>query len=305
MAHKLKLIAAGLALAGASTVSQAALFTGNEPGETAGGDLFFIALDAKGRTFVKDLGVRFSTIAANSTSTTWFSTVNLGSLVTPGDDVGNFDFGDGLQWNIASASQNLGDGNRTSSNNGVFATVNADTRFNPSTGADRTNLQTATTSAGFNQGNVRLNNQIVATVNKASVLNTSTDENPAVANEFPTTVKTDSDFYVFSDSTGPRTFGDTWGDDFNDKSTFKTSATLANGEDSTLLFFQWFLDLPDAANPAVRAIRSVELPGLWTLTQEGVLSYASPAPIPVPAAAWMFGSAVASLAAMRRRRSAN
>ncbi len=297
MTKKLKLIAAGIALASASTATQAALFTGDEPGETAGGDLFFVALDAKGRTFVKDLGIRFSTIAASSTSTSWFTAVDLGSLVTAGDNIGNFDFGDGLQWNIAVASQNLGDGNRDGSNNGVFGTVNADTRFS-STGADRTTLQVG---SNFTQGNTRLNNLIAATVNKANFLNTA--EGPPAANQFPSSTKADSDFYVYSDGTGPRTFGDIWGDDFNDKSTFKNAGLLVDGQDSTLLFFHWFLELDTATG--ARAIHSVELPGVWTLTQTGVLSYGSPAPVPVPAAAWMFGSAVASLAAVRRRRRAS
>ncbi len=302
MTSKLKLIAAGIALASASTVTQAALFTGNEPGETAGGDLFFIALDAKGRTFVKDLGIRFSAIAANSTSTSWFTTADLGSLVTAGDNVGNFDFGDGLQWNIAVASVNSGASDFNGSNNGLFSTVNADSRFNGS-GKDLTVLQTATSTPAFNSARNNLNNNLVnAVVNKANNLNTNTLETPAVPNEFPSDAKADADFYVFSDTFGPRTFDDIWGSDLNGKAQFSTAGTLSNGEASTLLFFHWFVESDSATG--FRQVQSVELPGVWTLTQAGVLSYGAPAPVPVPAAAWLFGSAVASLAAARRRRRA-
>lgn len=274
--HKLNKLAAAVTLATVAAGAQASLVTG---AANTDGELFLLALDTAGRTLVVDLGVNYATLNANSASTDWFAARDIGSLV------GNaFTFGNGVKWSLAAARTKTAGGASTALNNGLFATVNVDLS---TIGANGTDLQLGTS---FTAANARLNNIRNATVNKAANLNTE----PGASNAFPTSVTADNDFYVFEEPTGPRSFASGWGDSFNNAYTaVKTTATV--GTDTSLAFFHWYLSGPP------NSIQSEQLPGVWSFSQSGVLSYGAPAPIPLPASVWLLGAGIAGLAARRRR----
>ncbi len=77
---------------------------------------------------------------------------------------------------------------------------------------------------------------------------------------------------------------------------FNTEGTLTGGLASTVDFF--FLGVDNLDNSVTAAPR---LMGTFSLAANGDLSYA---PVPVPAAAWLMGSALAGLAGVARRRRA-
>lgn len=279
-------LAGAVALALTAVGAQASLVTGSANSD---GELFFIAQDVNNRTLVVDLGIGYSTLQANSGSTDWFTARNLGSLVTAGSLPGQFTFGDGVKWNLASAKNKTGSGPSTASNNGLFATVNLTTST-----AGATELQTGTTNAALNAANTRLNNIKNRTIDKANNLNTEA----GLAGAFPTGAGADNDFYVFNEPTGPRSWNDGWNDSFGGGSgVIKSAATV--GVDSSLAFFHWYL----SSTPTNKII-SEQLAGVWTLTQTGTLSYGAAAPVPLPPGAWLLGSGLIALLTKRRRAAA-
>lgn len=87
-----------------------------------------------------------------------------------------------------------------------------------------------------------------------------------------------------------------FGPDMNGNLGFNTVTAPGNGQ---LMYF-----LTDDQNEGISALgkNGVAL-GTWTLSNSGVLSFAAPgAPVPVPAAVWLFGSAMAGFATMSKRR---
>ncbi len=289
MAFQQRIAAAAIALV-ISGGAQASLETGAGASGASNGELFFIAVDSLNRTFVKDLGISYSTLAGNSTSTSWFTSINLGSLVISGTDPGNFNFGDGVKWNLAAGRQKAA-APFTPDNNGVFSTVNAASVTDP----NFVEIQPA--GVTLNAANTKLNNFRTAVINKAISLNTGAGS----SNAFSTSAAADNDAYVYSDLLGPRAFGDAWGDNLNNKSQFKTAGELANGDDSSLLFYHWFLEPTGLPAPNAFHVVSEQQAGVWTLTQTGVLSYGASA-VPVPAGVWLLGSALAGLAGLHRRK---
>ena len=64
------------------------------------------------------------------------------------------------------------------------------------------------------------------------------------------------------------------------------------------IFFETF-EFPSAADPAVMAL----FEGVWSLSSNGTLTYSAlGAPVPVPAAVWLLGSALIGLVGVARRR---
>lgn len=280
MSLKFRSIAAAVALAVSASGAQAALTTG---ASSTDAELFFIAFDpGTNHTFVKDLGVTFSSLAANSTSTSWFTTLDLGSLVTPGNGSGAFNFGTGVLWNIA-AGRTKPSGAGTSANNGVFATVDL-----KNTNAAGLILQPGGTS--LSAANGVLNSLRTAVVNKAGQLNNGFA--PGTEN---TVLSQDGNHFVVNTPALEWAFEPGWGENFNSQSAIDSAGEI--GATEALAFYHWYL----AGTGSASAVISEAQAGLWRLSQTGMLSYSAPAPVPVPGALWLLSSAIASLGVARRR----
>lgn len=117
-------------------------------------------------------------------------------------------------------------------------------------------------------------------------VNTKTDGSPVgnVANNLSTTFTPGAAGFHDLNFGRDQTFG------------FNAEGTLAGGLDATVDFF--FLNIDNADNSLTAAPR---LMGTWTLSSAGDLDFQ---PVPVPAAAWLMGSALAGLAGVARRRRA-
>lgn len=275
----LKRMAAAVALAAVAGGAHAALVTGGSGAvATDDAELFFIAYDPTTQhTLIKDTGYTYTYIAANAGNTSWFSTLDLGALVTPGTGAGSFNFSSGLQWNLAVAIKNVSvTGN---SNNGLFGTVNLATS---PTGAAV--LQTASTTAAFNAARNKLSSAETTTTGKAQAINTYF----ALAG-YPNA--SDNALIIENDPSQNDAFNKAWGTNFGYAFGINNSGTI--GE--SLAFYHWYLQ--SGPNRVV----SDQLIGEFTLSSTGVLSYAAPT-VPVPAAAWLFGSALAGLGVVPRRR---
>ena len=278
-----KKIAAAVVFSALAGGAQAALVTGAS-GLVASDDaeLFFIAYDPTTQhTLVKDLGLSYSFLAANSASTSWFTALDLGALVTSGTGAGNFNFSTGLQWNLGVAIKNgsvLG-----AANNGAFATVNLST----SSDLAKADLQSGTT---FNSARSKLSALETAITGKAGYINTH-----FISAGYPSA--SDNALIIEDDPAQSDAFNVSWGTNFNlQLPQLDNSGTLGD----SLAFYHWYLDNPGGTAKVV----SAQLAGVWTLSTEGVLSYGAPevAAVPVPAAAWLFGSALAGLGIFPRRR---
>jgi hypothetical protein len=276
----LKKIAAAVALTALAGGAHATLITGATGAiATDDAELFFVAYDPTTQhTLVKDLGYSYTYIAANAGNTSWFTAVNLGAQVTPGTGAGAFNFTDGLQWNLAVAIKNVSVlGNN---NNGAFGTINLNTSNNPA----QANLQGATT---FNAARGVLSSVETKITGKAQSINTY-----FINAGYPNTG--DNALIIEDDPTQNDSFTKAWGTNFNSGiGGINNSGTI--GE--SLAFYHWYLQ--SGPNRVV----SDQLDGLFTLSNSGVLSYAAaPSAVPVPAAAWLFGSALAALGIIPRRR---
>lgn len=276
----LKKLTAAVALAAVAGSAHATLVTGATGNvATDNAELFFIAYDPTTQhTLVKDTGYTYTQIAANAGNTSWFTALNLGALVTPGTGAGAFNFSEGLQWNLAVAIKNvsvLG-----TDNNGSFGTVNLETSTTPS----KANLQGATTFNAARNTLSLLNTQITG---KAQSINTY-----FINAGYPNT--SDNALIIEDDPTQNDSFTKGWGTNFNNAlGGINNSGSLGG----SLAFYHWYLQ--SGPNRVV----SDKLPGVFTLSSSGLLTYAAPlSEVPVPSAVWLFGSALLGLAASRRRR---
>lgn len=261
--------------------AQAAITPGNLNGD---GELFLIAYDpVSTNTFVKDLGYNFSVLQANTANSNWFTTINLGALVTPGTGAGQFSFANGVKWTIAAQNRPVGSTATSFSrgNNGFFTTVN--------TTSSSANLLTGA-NGGLGNSVTNANNTLSAiqTVinNKAGSLNQVSLAAPiSDAGDF----NVDASFVV--DPAAPQSFDFAWGDRFNNTTGFLNAAGTV-GVDSELAFYYFFRsNTPTAIN------RELQTGGQFRLSSAGVLTYGAAvmAPIPAPAAVWMFVPALLSL----------
>lgn len=276
---KLKNLAAAVTLIAATSSAHAALVTGATGNVlTDNAELFFIAYDPTTQhTLVKDTGYTYTYIAANAGNTSWFTSINLASQVTPGTGAGAFNFSTGLQWNLAVGIRNvsvLG-----TDNNGAFGTINLATSSNPALA----NLQGATT---FNAARNVLSQLETKITGKAHAINT-------YFNDAGYPNATQNALIIENDPTQNDSFTTIWGTNFNNGiGGIDNSGTLG----SSLAFYHWYLQ--SGPNRVV----SEKLPGVFKLSNAGVLSYvAAPSTVPVPATAWLFGTGLLGLAATRRR----
>lgn len=106
--------------------------------------------------------------------------------------------------------------------------------------------------------------------------------------------------------------GQTWDWNYNLSGTMKANSAFYSASNPGLSMYfvlgtqnqraglttRWAADASTAGNVS-------DLPGMWTLGTDGTLTYAvasQPTPeVPVPAAAWLFGSALAGMVGIRRR----
>ena len=283
MTFKLRSVAAAVALAISASGAQAELITGQLSSDA---ELFFIAFDpTTNHTLVKDLGISFSTLAANSASTSWFTAVDLGAQVTTGSGSGAFNFGNGVLWSLAAGRVKTVSGSSNSANNGVFASVDLN-----NTNAASLTLQPAGTS--LNTANGVLSSLRTVVTGKAAQLNNGFT--PGTEN---TVLGQDGSFFVANTPALEWAFEPGWGENFNLQSSIDSTGEI--GITEALAFYHWYLE---TGSPT--AVKSEAQAGLWRLSQAGVLSYSAPAPVPVPPALWLLGSAFASLGIARRRKAA-
>lgn len=93
-----------------------------------------------------------------------------------------------------------------------------------------------------------------------------------------------------------------WGNTWTTRTTFGTEGSLDEG----LSFYRFATDLNDPESGQT-IVSSYDSQGVWTLASNGLLTFGTagggnPAPVPVPAAVWLLGSALVGLVGVSRRR---
>ena len=103
---------------------------------------------------------------------------------------------------------------------------------------------------------------------------------------------------VITDVDSPGFYGNefTFNETFGSVVSFQSGAAI--GE--SMAFFNLFASAATGGNVAIEQFADGATPFVWTLGLDGTLSYA---PVPVPAAVWLFGSALAAFLGLRRRAS--
>lgn len=280
-----------LAIALVATAAPSAHARITSGGLNSNGELFLIAFDPVSQnTFVKDLGPDWNTLVANTQRLDWFTPVDLGALVTPGTGPGRFNFGDGVEWNIA--VQNRVSNHHSRENNGFFSTVN---RANSTALFERADLQAfGGLGPNINNASNRVGEIQSAITSKIGFLN---QELPGGDQPLSIEVTTDGHFVALNNTNQSYHFA--WSDDFNNRAVhFSNAGTV--GIDDELLFFQFWRVRDDQG---VHHVLRQQQAGAFRLSAAGVLTYQTP--IPLPAAAWLLGPAVLATLLKRRRRVLN
>lgn len=262
---KLKALIAGLALAAGAGSAQASI------GLTTNSELFLSVWDQTAQqSYSQDLGVNLAQFLTNTnvngfnSDASW--SVSLNSVW-------------GQFFNAANAS----------------ATVWNVAAGNSAGGASLHPSQTYGYLSSFNQANPALpapNN--AAGPSQITATNSVISSKVAIINGADTTVATNS--AAIWTSADPAYYGSSWGGDFNQKVPVTQSNQGVYGEVLATIFHGLNIDR-DAGNKTVD--RWVTLPGTFQLSGNS-LSYSVSA-VPVPAAVWLFGSALAGLVGFSRR----
>lgn len=266
---KLVFLASLTALGAAAGTASAAIDSDGALNPTTGtgvGELFLSVIDRGGpvqRSYVLDLGITAADFLANDASLV----NNLSFTADAGLlDILNNQSGT-IAWNIAAAHNTFGD---TFEDFGYLST------------SPTALIANSNTPIGFNGVNISLTR--IGTYLLA-VDGVNTDYATDGSQIFPSTANAYYD-------TG-------WGDMWNG------SHSTEGGLDSALGFYFVSMDFVDGAEDPTATSQVRTLLGEWSLSAQGLLTYTSDvggAPVPVPAAFWLLGSALVGMAGIRRRK---
>jgi len=269
MKMKTKVLVAAVSLAAAVQANAAInpdneLFTGSG---TGAGELFLSVIDRGGsapESYSLDLGITASAFRANPNS---FLGTSLAAdsnlnLLLTHNDGGT------IHWNIAAAS-NPDPGNGTDFLNFGYLTTSL------------TNLTAANTPQGFT-GMAAAQSKLGTYV---QAVNTAAGNTNFALNNSTLVNGGDAAFYD----------GPNWGNNWDGASHGSEAA-------SAQTMNMYFVGL-DPADPDGNTTRVDTFSGLWTLASNGTLTFASAAaPVPLPPAVWLLGSALVGLVGVGRRR---
>lgn len=279
-------LAGAVALALVAGGTQAALISGENGDKNA--ELFVIAYDpVSTNTFIKDLGITFSSLVPRLSDPSLTYRFDLGALVTPGTGAGQFTFAPGVRWTVAAGVFSDGsEGFFDSSNNGALVTVNPSSNVGP-----LNPLQTFPNAVANLDASLKLESYIQIVNQKAQLVRVEGLNQAGVENDH---------FVAGTDQAS--TFYDRWGDNLG---TRFPSGAFSSGEvglDDFLAFYFWSNDTGDNVDDLDGwFVNTSVAANVWRLDATGELTYA---PVPIPAAAWLLGSALVGLITVSRRRRA-
>jgi hypothetical protein len=267
---KVKAIAAGLALVLGATTAQAQIVTSPTNGTATPPSELMLSVHnyTAGRTFVADLGSSFEIFRTMASGLlTW----DLGALYGTNFSALGIGSGNDIRYNIVAYSRNTtntGLANETSNTNtGGFGLLTT------------SNQAEATLEAlGIGQFLSTLNgNPISKTHERFAALNNVGDNTSAAINSSYTTINAADPLWHA---------GANWG------ANIKTFVAGLNNEGTVgndLAF--WFFGA-DLSTTSTTDADAKQLFGNFKLASNGVLTYGSAAPVPVPGAVWLLGSAL-------------
>lgn len=263
-----KALVASVALAFGAQ-AQAAIDSDNGGSPTTGtgaGELFLSVVDRGGavqRSYVLDLGYTAADFLANDAS--FVNNISIAADANLLDIINNVS--GSIAWNLAAAHNFPGP---TNDDFGYLTT-------SPTPLVANVNTQTGFT--GMSEMNARIDSYLDE-VNGPADTDVSTDNSKLFG-------AADNAFYD----------GPLWGDQW-------TVAHSTEGAlDSDLGFY--FVAMDFTNDPTTASSRVAEMLGNWSLSSDGLLTYSSDvgAPVPVPAAVWLLGSALVGLVGVARRKS--
>jgi hypothetical protein len=266
--NKLKTLVAGIALAFSAGAANAALLDGGKDNVVGDGELFVSVHNyTKGLTYHRDLGVTVSVFLASADDTQSFFSLFAGDTNWTGF-LGSVDAGDTVRFNVA------GNKNAANSSAGV-----GDTLLFTSNAA----LPSIPTTAAF--GNAQ--QSILTHVNGMNV-----DYGEPVADNLAQAGINKS---AFGDNAALNGYHlENWG-------ATPTGTTFNTEADFGIDLAMWAFSIEQIGTGRNATFNPLSelLAGVWKLSADG-LSYT--APVPVPAAVWLMGSALLGLVGVGARR---
>lgn len=269
---KMKALAAAVTLVMAGSAN-AAIFddyalTGSS-GLPTGGELFLNVIDlAQSKSYVLDMNVNFADFQANkyNTAYSWSKAAdaNLQSLL--GGVANSAD----VHWSIFAISNATTD----------IPTALADLGYlTTSSGFDANFINAGLPNAGFN-GMLQVNSTLASHLQRVNMYNSQSID---VDGSILVTNPNDPTYLYNSIGNGDR------------PNLHETEVTLGQSQN---FYFVGLADANLGGDPNLQS-RVDQFAGTWTLATNGTLSYSA---VPVPAAIWLLGSAIAGLFGVSRRR---
>lgn len=261
---KLKLLVAAMTVAVAGNAAAAIA-----PGSSGNGELFLSVYDTVALTsYTRDLGIDMNTFLTNG-STAGYS-LNYAADATLASAFTGFSTNANLLWNVAALDSTGG-------------TIVGGQRYLSTTNASLATIKT--TSNSKLTGGFSLVNDYVNAVNGVDVDSTTNNSS----------VHASVDGYSY--------FGNGFMNNWRGKASFNSTAAVGQ----SLGFFA----LQASSTSGLSGISATQFASAdgnatWALGTNGTLSYNVPAPaaVPVPAAAWLFGSGLIGLVGVSRRKPA-
>ena len=268
---KLRLLAGAVALVVAGSAN-AAIDNSYHDGQSGNGELFFSIWDSTNQTsYTADLGVKLTDFAATPS----FASTNMSGL---GNYISNADQA-ALSWNVAALAEFNAAGDNLATY-GVMSTSN-----DP--------LALIQANNDISEGGVAVVNSLSNGENYVAAVN-GYDHDVALNNAVTKVLAVDGDNAYAG--------GSLWGNNFGGIMGFSNAAALGD----TLGFYYLHTDENFSANYTDKLGGET---AVWTLNASGDLAFGpaagGPAPVPLPPALWLLGSAMVGLVGVARRRKAS
>ena len=278
MKFNLKKLVVALALTAAAGQASAAVV----PASTGDGDLFLTAWDpVANMSYSRDLGVDLNTFLANGSSSAGMTST------FAGDSLFQTSFANStasnIKWNIVAGDNVLSGG-----------------QFGYTTDALRI-LTTSTVAPGT--GFIFKNSSLTGATNNINAFQGYQVNNPLPVGTGCGT----NPSCVITNPTDPGFGGNsTWGNNFGGNG---TPSNVGTGFGSSLYFYYLTgsgssSTIGAGSNAIQTAFANATGDGMWSLSANGTATYAIPgvSAVPVPAAAWLFGSGLLGLVGIARRK---